>query len=215
MKPKIYPGVRLGADCIIDEDVEIGRPPVAGPCQETIIGARAHIRKGTIIYAGVTVGAHLTTGHCALIREGNAIGDFVSIGSFAELAPGNRVGDYTRIHSRCFLEDVTIGQHVFVGPGVIFTNDPHPPSGTRFPSCLGGATVEDGAMIGGGVVVLPHVRIGKRALVGAGSVVVKNVKDETVVVGNPAHETKAVADIVCQYGGKLHHPYRDPSKPNL
>lgn len=208
MKPLIHKGVSIGKNCIIEDGVEIGRVgKTNGRINHTRIGDGAHIRSGTVIYAGVKIGKHLNTGHYALIREGNVIGNNVSIGSFTELALNNTVGDNTRVHSRCFLEDVVLGKNIFVGPGVLFTNDPHPPSGDTFKKCLRGATVEDGAMIGGGVTMLPHVHVGERALIGAGSVVVHDVPAQTVVVGNPAKIIKKIGDVICRHANKPHRPY--------
>lgn len=208
MKSFIYKNVSIGEGSIIEDDVEIGRPGKGKTGnQKTSIGKDCHIRRGTIIYAGVTIGENVNTGHYALIREGNTIGNNVNIGSFTELALHNIIGDGTRIHSRCFLEDVTMGKNIFVGPNVLFTNDPHPPSGDKFKECLKGATVEDEVMIGGGVTVLPAVHIGKRALIGAGSVVVHNVPAHAVAVGNPARITKKIENIICRRAGKPHRPY--------
>src|SRR5205807_822361 len=83
----------------------------------------------------------------ALIREQNEIGDDCSVGSGAVLEPGNRIGDRTRIHSQCFLEHVTLGRRVFLGPGVVFTDDPHPMC-PRYLDCVLGATVEDAVGLG-------------------------------------------------------------------
>lgn len=210
MKPLIHSNVTIGRNCSIEDDVEIGRTGKSKKPLKTVLGDNCHIRRGTIIYAGVKIGNNFTTGHFVLMREANVIGDNVIIGSFTELGLHNKIGDNTRIHSRCFLEDVILGKDVFVGPGVVFTNDPHP-SSPKFRSCFRGATVDDGAMIGGGVTVLPWVHIGKRALVGAGSVVSKNVPASAVVVGNPATKIKTIKDIICCRVGKPHRPYaKDP-----
>ena len=156
------------------------------------------------------MGKGVSTGHFALIREDNTIGNHVTIGSFTELGLRNSIGDNTLIHSRCFLEDATLGNNVFVGPGVVFTNDPHP-SCPEFRSCFRGVVVGDWAMIGGGVTILPGVKIGKRALVGAGSVVTENVTSRSVVVGNPARKIKKIEDIVCTRPEKIHKPYAKDS----
>jgi acetyltransferase-like isoleucine patch superfamily enzyme len=207
MKAVVHKNVTLGKGCVIEDDVEIGRiGKVKKRTQKTIIGNNCHLRRGTIIYAGVTTGNNFATGHYALIREGNVIGDNVSVGSFTELGLRNKVGSGTRIHSRCFMEDVTLGKNVFVGPGVVFTNDPHPRS-PEYERCFKGATVEDGAMIGGGVTLLPHVHIGKYALVGAGSVVASKVPARAVVVGNPSHKIKNIEDIICRRSERPHRPY--------
>lgn len=207
---RFYRNVTIGKNCIIEDGAEIGRTGVSKKALKTIIGDNCHIRRGTIIYAGTTIGNNITTGHFVLIREDNVIGDNVVIGSYTELGLRNTIGDNGKIHSRCFFEDVTLERDVFVGPGVIFANDPHP-SSPQFRSCFRGATVGQGAMIGAGVTVLPWVKIGEHSLVGAGSVVTKNVPPRAVVVGNPAVKIKNVLDITCHRMGKPHRPYaKDP-----
>ncbi|MBJ7612581.1 MAG: N-acetyltransferase [Candidatus Dormibacteraeota bacterium] len=211
----IYPNVEIGAGTVLEPGVVIGVP--AGGAEPgavaTRIGAGGRIRSGTIVYAGVVIGDAVNTGHHALIREDNVIGDDCSVGTHAVLEPGNRVGTGTRIHSLCFLEHVTVGQRVFLAPGVVFTDDPHPAC-PRYLDCVLGATLEDDVSIGGNVTVLPGVRIGAGALVGAGSVVTRNVEPGTVVAGNPAVAVKRVDDLRC-FMGYFERPYewRSPTTP--
>jgi acetyltransferase-like isoleucine patch superfamily enzyme len=195
----IAPNVKLGANVVIDPSATVGHPPRGKAAGElpTYIGDGAVIRANAVIYAGVTIGAGFQCGHGAMIRENNAIGDNCSVGTNAVLEPGNRIGDRTRIHSGCFLENVTLGNDVFIGPNVVFTDDPHPPC-IECTHAVGGATVEDGAAIGANSTLLPAVRIGAGALVGAGSVVTKDVEPEMVYAGNPAKPIKPVAQIVCR-----------------
>jgi acetyltransferase-like isoleucine patch superfamily enzyme len=134
-----------------------------------------------------------------LIREDNLIGDGSSIGTHTVLEGRCRIGRRVRIHSQCFLEAVTVGDDVFIGPGVVFTDDPHPPC-PRYVDCGQGVTVEDRAKIGGGVVLLPGVTVGAGALVGGGSVVTKDVPPGTVAVGNPARVLKRVDELRCFAG---------------
>ncbi len=193
---EITQNLSLGDETTVDESAIVGLVGRAGPA-EVAIGAHSRIRSHTVIYAGVVAGERFNTGHGALIRENNRFGNDVSVGSNATLEPGNRIGSGTRIHSGCFLENVTLGDDVFVGPNVVFTDDPHPPCAecTEF---VGGATVGKGAAIGGNSTILPGVTIGAGALVGAGSVVTKDVPDGMVVAGNPARVIKPVADVVCR-----------------
>jgi acetyltransferase-like isoleucine patch superfamily enzyme len=186
----------LGAGTSVDETARVGVVGRAGAA-EVVLGANSTIRSHTIIYAGVVAGARFNTGHGALIRENNRLGDEVSVGTNATLEPGNRIGDRCRIHSGCFLENVTLGNDVFVGPNVVFTDDPHPPCAecTEF---VGGAIVGDGAAIGGNSTILPGIRIGAGALVGAGSVVTKDVPPGMVVAGNPARAIKPVSEVQCR-----------------
>jgi acetyltransferase-like isoleucine patch superfamily enzyme len=79
-----------------------------------------------------------------------------------------------------------VGDDVFIGPNVTFTNDKLPKSGNKDFSCLQ-TWVDEGASIGGGATILPGIRVGAHATVGAGAVVTKDVPAGATVVGNPAH----------------------------
>lgn len=192
-------GVILGTDTVVEEPAIVGKPGRGGSSSTTHIGARCVIRAFTTIYAGVTVGDGVQFGHGAMVREDNVIGDRASIGTNAVLEPGNRIGARTRVHTGCFLEMVTLEEDVFVGPNVVFTDDPHPPC-PRYEECVGGAHVKAGARIGANSTILPGVVIGRRALVGAGSVVVQDVPDGVVVAGVPAREMGLVSDLTCRTG---------------
>ncbi|MBI4821361.1 MAG: transferase [Deltaproteobacteria bacterium] len=205
---KIYPNVRIGEGTIIDGPVILGKPPRGkAPGElELVIGPNSHIRPFTVIYAGNVIGARFNTGQGASIREDNVIGDDVSVGTHAVLEFGNRIGSGCRIHTGCFLELVTLGSNVFLGPHVVFTDDPHPMGCPRYKECKGGGIVEDFAAIGANTTVLPGVRIGARALVGAGSVVTRDVAPETVVAGSPAELKKRTDELVC-WPGFYERPY--------
>jgi acetyltransferase-like isoleucine patch superfamily enzyme len=201
IEPIVHPGVELGPGTVLQPGVVVGVPPRGADPGErpTRIGAGSVLRSGTVIYAGVTAGARLSTGHGAMIREDNLLGDDCSVGTHAVLEAGNRVGDGTRIHSLCFLEHVTVGKRCFIAPGVVFTDDPHPVC-PRYLDCVLGATLEDDVSIGGNATILPGIRIGAGVLVGAGSVVTRDVEAGVVVAGNPARVIKRVADLACFKG---------------
>ncbi len=203
----IHPNVHIGAGTIVEDGAVVGQPPRGKSPGElpTRIGAGGVIRSGTVIYAGTTIGDGFNAGHGAMIREANVIGDDCSVGSNAVLEPGNTIGNGTRIHSQCFLEHVTLGNRVFLGPGVVFTDDPHPVC-PRYLDCVLGATVEDDVSIGGNATILPGVRIGAGSLIGAGAVVTKNVESGVVVGGNPATVLKKVKELVC-FKGYFDRPY--------
>lgn len=205
--------ILIGSNAMIGKNVEFGLLSKKNEKREKLnIGESCSIRTGTIIYSGVKIGDNFNTGHNVLIRENNTIGNNVSIGSMTELGPGNIIGDNTRIHTGCFLELVILGKNIFIGPHVTFTNDPHPPTALicpDFEDCIKGAEVGDGAVIGGNSTILPHVKIGKYSLIGAGSVVTKDVPDYSVVAGNPARIIKKVTDIACFRTNKKHKPYEE------
>lgn len=209
-KPKIYKKVKIGNGARIEQGVVLGLPSFGKKDGEvsTIIGKNAYIRANTIIYAGVKIGDNFQTGPNVLIRENNIIGDNVVVWHGATLNPENTIGNNSRIHAGCFLEMVTLGESVFLGPHVTFTDDPHPTIPINFKECLRGARVGNGTVIGGNVTILPHVEIGSKTVIGAGSVVVKNIPDNKVAVGNPARIIKDTSEVVCKRRGKSHYPYR-------
>jgi acetyltransferase-like isoleucine patch superfamily enzyme len=204
---KVYPNVTIGEGSRIEDFCVIGMPPRGREAGEltTIIGKDAIIRPFTTIYAGNHIGDRFQSGQGTSIRENNVIGNDVSVGTNSVLEFDNRIGDRTRIHSLCFLEMVTLEEDVFIAPGVVFTDDPHPMC-PKYKECLGGATVKAKARVGAQSTILPGVTIGKNALVGAGSLVAEDVAPESVVAGNPAKEVKKLEDLVC-HPGIFEKPY--------
>ncbi len=125
---------------------------------------------------------------------GCTIGAGTKIGTFVEVQRGATIGASCKISSHSFVcSGVSIGDGVFVGHGVMFIND-RDPRATREDGTLAGpddwtevpTRVEDGASIGSNATILCGITIGKHALVGAGSVVTRDVPAGAVVAGNPA-----------------------------
>jgi acetyltransferase-like isoleucine patch superfamily enzyme len=204
----IYPGVIIGPGTLLEEPVVIGRPPRGREPGElpTLIGGGGLIRPFTTIYSGTTIGDRVQTGQGASIREGNRIGHDVSIGTNAVLEFDNVIGDHVRIHSGAFLELAVVEDHVFIGPNVVLTDDPHPMGCPRWRECRGGVTIRRLARVGANATVLPGVVIGVNALVAAGAVVTRDVPDGAVVAGNPARVLTKVEDLKC-YPGFFDRPY--------
>lgn len=131
---------------------------------------------------------------------GCEIGDESKIGAFVEIQKNARVGRRCKISSHTFIcEGVTIEDQVFVGHGVTFINDSYPRATTASGELQTEAdwkvehtVVKKGASIGSGATVLCNVTIGERAIVGAGSVVTRDVPPDTIVIGNPARALRAV-----------------------
>ena len=204
----VYKGVVMGSGARLMGPCVVGMPQRGdgdGAARNTRIGKDCTVRPFTTIYAGVSIGDRLQTGQGATIREGNVLGDDVSVGTNAVLECGNEIGSRVRIHTGCFLECVVVEDDVFIAPNVVFADDPHPPC-PRYEECVGGATVRRGARIGSNSTILPGVVIGEGALVGAGSVVTRDVAPHTVVVGNPARFVRFVSDLTCDTG-LYEHPY--------
>lgn len=129
---------------------------------------------------------------------GCTIGDFSKVGTFVEIQKGAVIGKNCKISSHTFIcEGVFIADNVFIGHNVTFINDKFPratnPDGSQQTEedweCIE-TYVDEGASIGSSVTVLCGVRIGKGAIVGAGSVVTRDVPENAVVVGNPARIIK-------------------------
>lgn len=148
------------------------------------IGDYAIIRSGTVIYANTTIGDRFQCGHHVLIRAEVTIGDRCVVHHKATLEGRIRIGDGVKIMAHVYVPSGTvIGSMVFIGPGTTFLNDKYP---MRRAAPVEGARIEDHVTIGGGATILPGVRIGRNAFVGAGSVVSKDVPPDTLAYGVPA-----------------------------
>ena len=181
-----------GLAAILDEDVLLGYQGSRPSDPRLVIGEGARIRSGTVLYAGSRIGRRFETGHHVVVREENRLGDDVSVWSNTMIDYGCIIGDRTKIHCNCYVAQLTeIEDDVFLAPGVSIANDLFP--GFEISArAMRGPSIGAGAQIGVNVTILPYVRIGERAIIGAGSVVTKSIPDETLAYGVPA---VAVCDI--------------------
>lgn len=135
----------------------------------------------------------MTHGHGTIVYKpelsniGNArIGERCTIHSHVWVGNEVTIGSDTKIQAFAFIPDrVRIGNKVFIGPHVCFTNDKHPPSGGKD---WAETIVEDEVVIGAGAVILPGITLGKGCCIGAGAVVTRSVSPGVTVVGNPAQQ---------------------------
>jgi acetyltransferase-like isoleucine patch superfamily enzyme len=181
----IYDNATVGPNSVIGAFVILG----SYENHDTLaIGCRATIRSHTVIYAGTSIGREFQSGHGVLIRENCRIGESVSVGSHSVLEHSVTIEDGARVHSGCFLPELTtLERGAWLGPRVIVTNAKYP---NRYDTKdkLEGVTVQEGAVVGAGAVLLPGIVIGRKALVGAGAVVTRDVESGSVVMGNPARK---------------------------
>ncbi len=149
------------------------------------IGINSNIRQPTIIYSGNEIGDNFQTGHFVTIRENNKIGNNVSIGSHSNIEHHILIEDNVRIHSNCFVPEFsTLKHHCWLGPNVVLCNAKYPKS-IDVKKNLVGPTIQEYAKIGANSTILSNNTVGKHALVGAGTVIVRNVQDYAIVIGNP------------------------------
>lgn len=136
--------------------------------QSTQIAPRTRIWQFVVVLPGARIGCDCNICAQVFIENDVIVGDRVTIKNGVQLWDGLRVED-----------------DVFIGPNVTFTNDRYPRSKQcpdRFPT----TTIQRGASLGGGAVILPGLTIGEHALIGAGAVVTRDVPSRAILVGNPA-----------------------------
>jgi acetyltransferase-like isoleucine patch superfamily enzyme len=194
---KIYKNVEIGRNAEIGDYVIIGKPPKGKKDGElkTIIGDDAVIRSHTVIYSGNKIGDNFQTGHHVTIRENNSIGNNVSVGSGTDVEYEVKIEDGVRIHSQAFIPEYSIlRKGCWIGPNVVLTNARYPGSeGVK--SRLNGPELKGNVKVGANSTILPAITVGKNTLIGAGSVVTKDVAENIIVAGNPAKKINDVDTI--------------------
>lgn len=194
---KIYKNVEIGENAEIGDYVIIGKPPKGKKDGElkTIIGDNAVIRSHTVIYAGNKIGDNFQTGHHVTIRENNNIGNSVSIGSGSDVEYEVEIEDQVRIHSQVFIPEYSILRRgCWIGPNVVLTNARYPGSeGVK--SRLNGPELKENVKVGANSTILPAAIVNKNSLIGAGSVVTKDVAENIIVAGNPAQKINDINTI--------------------
>jgi len=179
----------------IDADVTIGYPAPRHPGRSLALADGARLRSGTVLYDASTIGAGFETGHGVVVREDCVIGAHVSIWSNTVVDYGVRIGDRVKIHSNCYIAQFTvIEDDAFLAPGVSIANDLYP-GDEESAKLMTGPHIGAGAQIGVNVTILPFVRIGAGAIIGAGSVVTRDIPAGAVAYGNPARAHRQVADL--------------------
>jgi len=134
------------------------------------------------IGSNVRLGENVKIWNFTYVGDDTVIGDNTKVGSLVHIDYGVRIGRDCKIEGMAYIPPLTvIGDRVFIGPGVIFTNDPYPMSDRMV-----GVTVEDDAIVCAGSMLKAGITVGARSVIGMGAVVVKDVPPDTLVYGNPA-----------------------------
>ncbi|WP_373839056.1 acyltransferase [Methanospirillum sp.] len=173
--------------------------------EKTVIGDNVSLGTGVIIEGNCEIGSNSnlqslvyiptnSTGHNVMVREKTVIGDNVSLGTGVIIEGNCEIGSNSNLQSLVYIPtNSKIGNHVFIGPNAVLTNDKYPPHGGQN---LSGPTISDYAAIGANVTILPGVHIGKGSLVAAGSVVTRDVPEKTLAIGSPARMKELPGGVV-------------------
>ncbi|WP_029323430.1 N-acetyltransferase [Butyrivibrio sp. AE3004] len=194
----------IGARCILGEYLVDFYEDRINKNHKLEIGKNSLIRSETIIYGDNKIGAYFQTGHRVTIRENSKIGEHVRIGTLSDIQGNCEIQDYVSMHSNVHIGmKSVIKKYAMIFPYVVLTNDPNPPS-----ESLMGVTIEEFAIVATGTVVLPGKTIGNGALVGAGSIVTKDVAADSIAVGNPAKDHGPTEKIKDAITGEQVYPWR-------
>jgi acetyltransferase-like isoleucine patch superfamily enzyme len=154
------------------------------------------IQDSVVVHPSAKIGAQTQVWDYTQIREQVTIGNNCVIGRNVYIGSGIQIGDKCKIQNNALIyEPATIASGVFIGPGVILTNDHNPraitPEGelkTSLDWDPVGVTIGEGASVGAGAICIAPVSIGKWALIGSGSVVTRDVPDFAFMMGIPARQ---------------------------
>jgi acetyltransferase-like isoleucine patch superfamily enzyme len=153
-----------------------------------------HIHPTAAVSEDAVIGAGTRIWHQAQVREGAVIGRQCVVGKGAYVDKDVRIGDMCKLQNGVFVfHGFELESGVFLGPGVMLLNDKHPrainPDGTLKSDAdweVSEGLIGYGAAVGGGAVILPGIKVGRMALIGAGAVVTRDVPERGIVAGNPA-----------------------------
>ena len=233
-KATLMPGVILGDDVIIEEDVyidyyciirdhvRIGRGSYIGArCilgeyladfvnrrernpHPLTIGEGAVIRSETIIYGDTVIGARFQTGHRVTIRENTVIGDDVRIGTLSDVQGHCTIDDHASLHSKVF-----VAPNAHIGKYAWLSPCATLTNDPTPPSEVEqGVVLEAFSTVAAGAIVLPGVRVHTDGIVAAGAIATRDVPPGRIVVGNPARDRGDVTQIKNRDTGEQAYPWR-------
>jgi acetyltransferase-like isoleucine patch superfamily enzyme len=200
----IHDGVEVGEDCVIEAGAVLGkRPRLRSGSSAAAAGAElgplileqgVTVCCGAVVYAGSRIGAGAIIGDQAQVRERSAIGAGSVVGRGSSVDFDARVGAHVLIQTGVYVTGgAVVEDEVFLGPGVLTTND-HTMGRHPRGEPLRGPVFRRACRIGGGAVLVPGVEIGEEAFIAAGAVVTRNVPSRAVVMGVPARVVREVPD---------------------
>lgn len=200
----IKDGTTIGDEVVIQDNVVLGKQPTLGrrstaasrkDLPPLVIGRRAAVCSGSVVFAGTTLGEQVVIGDQAFVREHCAIGDGCVIGQGVCIENNVSMGVDCKVQSASYITAYSeLEDNVFVAPGVMTTNDNFMGRTDQRHELIKGAVLRRGARVGGGVVILPGIEIGAEAFVAAGALVTRDIPAGKLVAGLPARVWRDVAD---------------------
>jgi UDP-3-O-[3-hydroxymyristoyl] glucosamine N-acyltransferase len=196
-------GTELGPGCVVEENAVLGKRPrlragsradAEAALEPLLIGAEVTVCCGAVVYAGARIAAGAIIGDQAQVRERAWIGERSVVGRGSAVDFDSRVGDRVLIQTGVYITHaVVVEDDVFIGPGVVTTND-DTMGRHQHGEALRGPTLRRACRIGGAAVLVPGIEIGEEAFVAAGAVVTRDVRPRAVVMGVPARVVRSVPD---------------------
>jgi acetyltransferase-like isoleucine patch superfamily enzyme len=202
----VHPGTVVGAGCVVQDGVVLGKPPklaahstaAGAPLEPLVVEDGAAVCCGAIVFAGAVLKAGAIVGDQAFVRERTVIGEGSVIGRGSAVDNDVRVGARVRVQTDVYLTAYSVVEDdVFVGPGVLTTND-STMARHDYDYPVVGVTLRRACRVGGAAVITPGIEIGEEAFIAAGAVVTKDVPARGVVMGVPGRNVREVpeADLI-------------------
>ena len=198
----VHPGTVIGEGCEVQDGAVLGKPPKLarhstaprGSSDPLVLEDGAVVCCGAVILAGARIGAGAIVGDQAFFRERSTLGPGSVVGRGSAVDNDVQIGARVRVQTDVYLTAYSvIEDDVFVGPGVLTTNDSTMARhDDAFP--IEGARLRRACRVGGAVVITPGIEIGEEAFVAAGAVVTKDVPARGVAIGVPARVIRDVPD---------------------
>lgn len=198
----IYEGSVIGDNVIIQDNVIIGKQPTKAKNSvlkevkknpPVVIGDGCTIGTSSIIYAGAILENDVFVADLATIRERVTVGEKTIVGRGVAIENDCTIGRKCKLETNCYITAYSnLGNHVFVAPCVVTSNDNYMARSKERFGKMKGVTVKDGGRIGANAITLPGITIEEDGTVAAGSIVTRDVKKEDLVIGIPAKKLRDV-----------------------
>jgi UDP-3-O-[3-hydroxymyristoyl] glucosamine N-acyltransferase len=197
----IHAGTMIGEGCLVEENAVVGKRPrlrrgssAAGEVRPLLVADGVTICCGAVVYAGAQIGAGVILGDQSQVRERAVVGERSVLGRGSTIDFDADVGARVLIQTLVYVTGgAVVEDDVFIGPGVVTTND-HAMGRHASGEALLGPVLKRACRVGGGAVLTPGVVIGEEAFVAAGAVVTRDVGPREVVIGVPGRVVRHVGD---------------------